>query len=412
MTGDMATPASATARCGRPRGLAISWYFAPNLGSADVDFFRRIKDLDADFDVLAVRRPQRDERLLDLPHRAGLERHEFPLGHWPTRSREARDGYLRSCLDFFEAHRGSFDFLVSHSNEVHCHRVAREIQRRSSLPWIAYFGDPSERNPYVRHLRDYPFHAEDNEAERTAFACADRLVFNNEYQRRLMLRGMERYLGKSSVVLHAYDRDAYPATPMPREDGRFHVGHFGTLYPVKRRGDLVFRAVDRLLEIYPRHADRLVLEFWGTLSADDAEAHRAMRFRDNVLLRGQVGYLESLARMTQMDALLLVDAFFDPKEDDLDFNPFLPCKFTDYLGARKPIVGVTMRSGLPGEVLAASGNPLADERVDRIAYVLKRAADGRIAPDFSVYERFDHAHQVEGMRAVVDDILGARRRAA
>ena len=392
----------------RPRGLAISWYFVPYVGSADVDFFRRIKDLDVDFDVLQVKRAARDERLLGFDHRRNLRRFEIEVDHLHPRSAATREGFLNACLEHFQARAGEYDFVISHSNEVHCHKVAWEIRRRSGLPWIAYFGDPSAKNPYVRYMPDYPFWQEDNESERKAFEQADRLVFNNEYQRRLMLEGFEQYAAKSRVIVHAFDPEMYPQQPAARSTDRFLLGHFGTLYAVKRKAEVLFRAIDRLLQIYPEYRNRFLLELYGSTTALDAAAHAAMRHRDHVAFRGQVGYVESLARMCEMDALVLIDAFFSVEEDGLAYSPFLPCKMVDYLGAEKPIVGITMKDGPCADLLRASGNLVADERVDRVAFVLKRYLDRKVPVDYSVAAPYLHERQVAQMQQLVDELLSEK----
>lgn len=398
-----ARPASRAS--GRPRGLAVSWFFAPYVGSADIDFFRRIKDLDADFDVLQVRREFRDEKVLHLDRDRSVSRVEILVDHLNPRSEPTRDGFLSACLSYYESNPNRFDFLISHSNEVHSHRAALEIKRRSGLPWIAYFGDPSAKNPYVRYLSNYPFFEEDNETERLTFLLADRLVFNNEYQQKLMLAEAPQLAAKSRVVHHAFDPEMYQGEVPEKAKPVFTFAHFGTLYSVKRKGDLVFRAVDRLLHVYPEYRDRFAVEFYGTMTDADRAAHAAMRHRDHVLLRGQVSYSESLQRMRSADALLLIDAFFDVASDGLDFNPFLPCKLTDYLGARRPIAGITMSAGLPAEVLRASGNLIADEQLDRIAYVLKRYIDGSVTVDYGAYDRFALVYQTAKMQSVVDEVL-------
>ncbi|MGI5862698.1 MAG: hypothetical protein ACOX6T_11660 [Myxococcales bacterium] len=401
------TAAAATSR--RPRGLAISWFFAPYVGSADVDFFRRIKDLDADFDVLQVKRAIRDDRLLAFDHRRNLRRFEIEVDHLRPRSAAARDGFLKACLEHYQARAGEYDFVISHSNEVHCHRVAWEIRRRSGLPWIAYFGDPSAKNPYVRYMRDYPYWQEDNESERIAFEQADRLVFNNEYQRRLMLEGFEQHAAKSRVIAHAFDPEMYSAQPAARSTEKFLLGHFGTLYSVKRKAEVLFRGIDRLLQIYPEYRDRFLVELYGSTTALDLAAHSAMRHRDHVAFRGQVGYVESLAKMCEMDALVLIDAFFSVEEDGLAFSPFLPCKLADYLGAKKPIVGITMKDGPCADILRASGNLVADERTDRVAYVLKRYIDRKVSLDYTtVAARYSHERQVAQMQQLVDELLSEK----
>lgn len=76
---------------------------------------------------------------------------------------------------------------------------------------------------------------------------------------------------------------------------------------------------------------------------------------------------------------------FNEEEDGIKCNPFFPGKLADYMGAMKPIAAVTMAVGPTADILLRSRNLIADLRVDRIAYILKRYLDGKVTPDFSVY---------------------------
>jgi hypothetical protein len=45
-------------------GFAASWFFAPYIGSADLDFFKRIKDTGFSYTVVQVARDMRDDGIM------------------------------------------------------------------------------------------------------------------------------------------------------------------------------------------------------------------------------------------------------------------------------------------------------------------------------------------------------------
>lgn len=372
------------------RGFAVSWFFAPYMGSADLDFFKRIKDTHIDYDVMQVKRGPRDDRVLQFASAAGINRIEVTTDHANPRTRRSRDDFERASLARFEQSPGTYDFLISHSNEVPSHAVALKIKKaHPRLPWIAYFGDLVSRNPYVRHLRHYPLSKEDNATEAATLAQADAVILNNEYQRDLMFDGASSHFAhKAEVIPHCYDPAMYPASAPARGD-RYVFTHLGSLYSVKRTAEPVLRAVDRMLEIYPGYENRFEVVFYGSApGAQDVSAYENMKNPSHVRFEPAVGYLQSLELMSRSHALLLLDGIFDEQTDGLEVNPFFAGKLADYMGARRPIMSVTMPKGPSADLLRQSANLIADTRTDRIAYVMKRYIDGKVNVDYSVYDRF------------------------
>ena len=64
----------------KTNGFAISWFFAPYIGSADIDFYKRIKNTNIDYLVAQVAREIKDDRLLRCPG-ARIERVEIRVDH-------------------------------------------------------------------------------------------------------------------------------------------------------------------------------------------------------------------------------------------------------------------------------------------------------------------------------------------
>ena len=389
-------------------GFAVSWFFAPYVGSADIDFYKRIKNTDISYLVVQVARENRDARLMRHAGRATIERIEIDADHRNPRSVAARTKFSDEVVEIFERSDRKFDFLISHSNELISHHAAARIkEKHPALPWIAYFGDLFEKNPYIPHMRGYPLIKEDTEIEHNALRQADMIMLNNEYQRELMFAGeFAQYAHKAVVIPHCFDPAMYEP-PAPREPGKFIFAHLGTLYHVKRTASPVLQAVDRLLEIYPEYRNRFEVHFYGGSPYPiDVDAHRDMRFRDHVRFEHGVSYIESLSIMAQSDVLILIDGMFDA-EDGLKSSPFFACKLADYMGADKPILAVTMPSGPAADIMNKSGNLVADLRIDRIAYVMKRYLDRKVDVDRSVYAEYSIDVTAPQMDTAIRSIIKA-----
>lgn len=317
---------------------------------------------------------------------ARIERVEIRVDHKiPAPCLRAK--FCDEVLKIFEAADRKFDFIISHSNELISHEAAARIRKKyPEIPWIAYFGDLFARNPYIAHMPGYPLVKEDAFIEEETLRNADLILLNNEYQRDLMFSGdLAKYASKAVVIPHCFDPAMY-GVGVQNESTKFVFSHLGTLYHVKRTAQPILQAVDRLLDIYPEYKQKFEVRFYGASPyPNDLNAHTGMRNADHVHFESAVSYLDSLELMRQSDVLLLVDGMFNEEEDGIKCNPFFPGKLADYMGAMKPIAAVTMAVGPTADILLRSRNLIADLRIDRIAYILKRYLDGKVNPDFSVY---------------------------
>ena len=392
----------------RKKGFALSWFFAPYIGSADMDFYKRIKGTDLDYYVTYLMRDNKDESVLNYGQKAGIERVEISTDFKNPRGRLARDEYERVSLAHYSAINASFDFIISHSNEIPSHAVAYKAKQMTpDKPWIAYFGDLFRANPYVKYIPGYPLVEEDAKTELDTLANADLVILNNEYQKELMFSGQAaRFADKAVVIPHAFDPAMYKPGITPPVDNVTTFAHLGTLYHTKRVAKPIFDAVDRLLSIYPEYRGRFCFEFYGGgLAHDDMMAYVNMKNKDHVRILGNVGYIESLEVMQRSDVLVLIDGIFNIKEDGIDCNPFLAGKLMDYMGAGRPIMAVTMEKGPSADILKASGNIIASEQPDRIAYVIKRYIDGSVNVDGSNYINYSIENISQQMERAIRGVI-------
>ncbi|MEN5249696.1 hypothetical protein [Brucella pseudintermedia] len=389
-------------------GFAVSWFFAPYLGSADLDFFKRIKNSRYDYDVVQVAREHRDDRILRSAT-SKINRFEVKLDHKNPRSSKEREKFVKDAIRLFDENKSRYSFIISHSNEMVSHEAAARIKADNpSIPWIAYFGDLFIKNPYVAYIPGYPLVDEDKQIEKDTLATADVVILNNKYQQKLMFDGAsEKHKGKSVVIPHCFDRSLYPKVAAESKgDGKFTFAHLGALYHTKRTAEPVLRAVDRLVEIYPKYKNRFEVIFYGGNPCHtDISVHAFMSARNSVRFEDHVSYTDSLRIMQQADCLLLIDGLFNEKEDGLSFSPFLPGKLMDYMGARKPIMAVTMNNGPTADIVRSSGNLIADDKIDRIAYVMKRYIDGKVTPSFDTFDEYDVSAVTEKMDAAISTAL-------
>ncbi|TVR80166.1 MAG: hypothetical protein EA405_11280 [Rhodospirillales bacterium] len=214
--------------------------------------------------------------------------------------------------------------------------------RRSGLPLVVEFRDRWSDDPY------YPpppwRHRIDAWGERRIVALAKGLVTVSEPWE----EAFQAKYGKPTVTIYnGYDNDfePTPATSGANDVNFLKIRYLGHIYPGRRDPSTLFAAM-KLLDDAPV---KVRAEFYGTDAGQVwplAEGHGVRHLVD---VFPRVPYEQSVALQRQADALLLMQ-WNDPKEQGN-----VPGKFFEYLGARRPIVGLGYDEGVPARLIRERG---------------------------------------------------------
>lgn len=231
------------------------------------------------------------------------------------------------------------------------HIIGLKLKERYGWPWVAHFSDPWVDNPYTKH--DSLTKAINRALERKVVLSADRLVFTSEETVALvMAKYPGEVLSKVRVVPHAFDPKLFPDTDVKRTDSPITIRYLGDLY--KRRSPKpLFEALKRLSLSDPNSLKGLRFEIVGAIydiSAADLSLEGLPE--DLVVVRQATTYLESLTLMREANGLLVIDA---PAAKSV----FLPSKLIEYMGAGRPILGITPE-GTAAALIREVGGWVAD----------------------------------------------------
>lgn len=230
--------------------------------------------------------------------------------------------------------RGGYrpDVLATFGSPMSDHLIGLELRRRLGVPWVAHFSDPWADNPFLGHD---PLTRRLNRAlESRVLAEADRLVFTSEETVELVAGARAPGVREKARVLpHAFEAEAFEG-PAGRDPGALVVRYLGDFYG-RRSPAPLFEALRRLLAAEPAVLEGVRFELVGSKGEGQLEEAGAGALPEGLVVsRPPVKYLESLRLMKSADGLLVVDA---PAE----LSVFLPSKLVDYIGAGRPILGVT-----------------------------------------------------------------------
>ncbi len=372
------------------RVLIVSWHFPPYKSSSAFNLFKRIKDTGYEYDVIQIKRADKpDNKAMFGFATSQFNNYEIEVSSEDGRNIKAREEFVEKVIELYQSlcKKNHYRVVLSHSHEFASHIAALKLkQLYPNLKWIASFGDPIAANPYNESYK-FPLLKEDSEVESLVLQQADRIVVTNSYQQALVLSSQTVPIASSKffVLPHCFDSRMYAehlldGSQHANQAKKFCFRHVGMLYKYKRTSEPFIVAAQRFIETYPELADSFIIEFYGAKDRyiDDAAKYG---LENIVMFKGNVNYLTSLSVMAEADCLLLRDADFS--DQGLSHTPFYPGKLADYLGAKKPIIAVTMKEGCVPDMLNELGSvSLTEHDIEGIVQAMYRAITGNLTLNF------------------------------
>jgi hypothetical protein len=232
------------------------------------------------------------------------------------------------------------DLVYASSPPPSCLLLGKLLAAPCGIPWIAEFRDRWSDDPY--YARPAWRQATEVRLERRIVASASAIVTVSEPWAE---RYAEAYGKPTLVVRNGFDPDDYAgresigATHSPR----LEIVYTGGIYPGRRDPTPLFRA----LASSPRLRASIRVHFYGTDPEHVLPLAVNAGVQDQVIIHRHVPRAQAAAVQQQADVLLLMQ-WNDPREQGN-----LPGKLFEYLGARRPILGLGLEDGVPATIIRA-----------------------------------------------------------
>lgn len=278
--------------------------------------------------------------------------------------------------------------LVTFGSPMSDHLIGLELKRRFDVPWMAHFSDPWVDNPFNRYNR---FTRKANLGfEREVVENADRLLFTSQETVELVMAKYDPSIrAKARIIPHCFEPEQYLAEPAANEE-QITVRFLGDMYGPRTPKPL-FAALSRILSNNPGVLENVCFEFVGSMCDLDLSSMGLNELPAGLVrLRDTVSNKESLHLMSSADGLMVIDA-------PAKVSVFLPSKLIDYIGAGRPLLGITppgTASNLIVELGGWTGDPSNSEQIDRaieefLAFLRKRRMESQtVWGNESVRNRF------------------------
>ncbi len=275
---------------------------------------------------------------------------------------DARMGWIKSAVtegqEIIRKH--DVQAIYSSSPPYTCSVIARNLKRKTGLPWISGFRDPWRgflSAPNRWWLPDWI----DRRLERSVYRECDRMEvawrgiakdFNEKYP----------HIDTSKVhhLPNGFDSADFPTVEVI-EKQLFTVTYTGSMYG-KRNPETFFEAVSVLVKAGKIDPAKIQLKFIGRFGAEVRTMFDHPVLRDSIEVHDYMPHAASVRHLFQSDALLMVVDDFKGNEE------IVPGKVYEYMGSGKPIITLAPE-GAVTEVIeeTRSGRCARSQDIDAIA---------------------------------------------
>lgn len=377
--------------------LVIPGGFLPYNDTVTLLTYKRLRELDYDFDVIAFKgKPDKGiekeletdinfkkfkiEYLCDYDDAIAIKQpYKLPLS-LINMARYIRMG-IKKVKD------NNYDCIFTSSIPGISHIVGAKIKKKNpKIKWYASFSDPIKNSPYKKDpdLKNRSifyriafnvgsFIYMNDKYEEAAIKYADKLIFICEEQRDYTIAqydNKEELLKKSIVMPLTYipEWNMYKElveAPIVSNIPKIAV-HLGRLYGL-RKIDNFLMALKELKEEKPNLKEDIVFHQYSEIQPYDLEKIKNYNLEDVFIVHEKVSYNESVGIMKNSDVLVLFDTIMHGAK----VQPYLPSKITEYLLLKKPILGICENNSPSYRILKENKYDLIGNEIQEIKNNIK-----------------------------------------
>ena len=308
---------------------------------------------------------------------------------------------VRFLKDWLKDH--PVDVIVSTGPPHSMHLIARKVSLATGIPWVADFRDPWTKIFYFKHLHlSARARRRHEELERQVLDDATAVVAVSPLVQE-EFRTMTRT--RIELITNGFDPDDYAGTVEP--DGFFNLTHTG-LFAADGNPLALWKVLGDKVREDTEFARRLRLRLVGKTDAPVLDAIRSAGLSEQLVDLGYQDHLTAVREQMGASVLLL------PLREEPEYRATLPGKLFEYLGARRPILGIGQTDGAMARVVAqARAGEVYDwpdeaglrSAVDRL---WERHLHGETAVETDGTEVYSRRSTARSMAALLDGLSSPR----
>jgi glycosyltransferase involved in cell wall biosynthesis len=242
------------------------------------------------------------------------------------------------------------DVIASFAQPMSDHLIGLELKKLYRVPWVAHFSDPWTDNLF--HHYDSLTKRINLSLERKVIESADLLIFTStETVELVMAKYPAQWKSKTRVLPHSFDTSPH-SSRRDENKARITIRHTGEFYGPRTPKPLI-RTLHLILSDNARALEGVCFELIGVVNPSTLVDSGLENLPPGLItIKPPVSYQESCSLSAAADGLLTIDA---PAARSV----FLPSKLIEYLGAGRPILGLTP-PGAAANLIRELGGWVAD----------------------------------------------------
>ncbi len=362
--------------------LVISWFYPPINSSEGLVTFKLINNSKFEYDVFT------QSSVEDWTYGSNVSYKNNNNVKVITSNANYIPFWVAEAVEYFRKNRDKYDAIMTRTMPQECHIAGIKIKKEfPDVKWIASFGDPIDKNPYhhincslfsysslknfinkdaelrfklspkrilkdmiweIRHKPARKLRNELKYIQETTIKMADRIIFNNESQKKYMIGDNIDTLSKSIVIHHSYDKSFYKINNTSKTNNKklrfLFVGHLDEI----RNVTPLLIAINSLKKADEKLSEKVEFVFYGNMSNTDKLYIMDNQLFDVVKKEKAIDYQQSLTEMCNADWLIHTDGNISSVVSE---NIFFAAKIVDYFGSGTNIFATTMQNGDVVDVL-------------------------------------------------------------
>lgn len=243
---------------------------------------------------------------------------------------DARKFWIRPSVKFLSKYlkENPVDVLFTNGPPHSTHMIAYGVKNNLGIPWHADFQDPWTQVDYFPQLMLNPISKKIHKTmEQRIFSSADKItICSDTWKSDLESIGAHDV----GVIVWGYDEDDFKNISVPLSK-KFTLSHFGSLGP-DRNAKTLWKALSIIAKESEQFAKDLEIELVGFIGHAIIDEITSLGLADNLKLSAHISREETLERMCQSQALLLI------LNDMPNVKGRLPGKLFEYLASHRPIL--------------------------------------------------------------------------